>query len=441
MTDFSDPIRHGWHRRHFLRALAVGGVATAAGALPRSLLAAPRPLVVVTSYPDEVVARFEAAFEEAYPDYRLQIVWRMPHDALPYLSQPKQSGVDVFWSPSPRTFAQLKNQNAFRKLDIDTSGLPATIGRTQLADADNFYRATEMAGYGFAVNTTVLQKLEVPVPRDWTDLLDPRLAGQIALPSPARVGFAPVMIDIVLQAYGWQRGWAVWSELAAQSLLMERGATFVTDEVGAGKCAIGLSIDFFVNSAIANGAPLQFVYPQRGGINPAHIAIMAGTLNLDGARAFANFVLSPKGQALLTHADIRKLPVRPSAYEQLSTDYYRPFDAAAHGAFDYDNDRGRERLGVVTALFEHCIAYRHDEQAALWRQLRTLEAAGKSAAAAREQLCAMPLTEAAASSADNQKLFRNRVEGAEPTLNPLEANFRAFADQRIAAAQKLLVLA
>src|SRR5262245_18797718 len=95
------PFESGLRRREFLGALIVGSLAAAT---PYALLAAPRTLVVLTSYPDEVVSRFEAAFEAAHPDYRLQIVWRMPHDALPYLSQPKQSGVDVYWSPSPRTF-------------------------------------------------------------------------------------------------------------------------------------------------------------------------------------------------------------------------------------------------------------------------------------------------------------------------------------------------
>lgn len=32
-------------------------------------------MVVVSSYPDEVVSRFEAAFEKAHPQNRLRIVW------------------------------------------------------------------------------------------------------------------------------------------------------------------------------------------------------------------------------------------------------------------------------------------------------------------------------------------------------------------------------
>ena len=101
----------------------------------------------------------EAAFEKAWPAYRMQVVWRMPHDALPYLLQPRQGGVDVYWSASPRTFAAVRAAQAWRPLDIDRSGLPERLGKTALADPEGFYTATEVAGYGIAVHTGELARL------------------------------------------------------------------------------------------------------------------------------------------------------------------------------------------------------------------------------------------------------------------------------------------
>ena len=74
-------------------------------------LAADKPVskvVVMTSYPEEVVARFEAAFEKVHPGTRVEILWRRSGDALSYLRKPNQGNVDVYWtcllytSPSPR---------------------------------------------------------------------------------------------------------------------------------------------------------------------------------------------------------------------------------------------------------------------------------------------------------------------------------------------------
>lgn len=421
-------------RRRLLQGAAL---VIASAALP--LHAEPQTLTVMTSYPADVTERMQAAFEKTFPQYRMQIIWRMPQDALPYLQQPKQGGVDVYWSPSPRTFNQLKSEGAFRKLDIDLTGLPETIGKTRLRDTDNYFTATEMAGFGFAINSQSLIKLGIATPKTWRDLTNPKLAGQIAVPNPARVGFAPVLIDIPLQGYGWDAGWALWSEISGNADLLEQGGGFISDKVGAGQVAIGLSIDFFIASAIANGAPISFVYPDRGGINPAHIAITSGTEKLEAAKTFTSFVLSTQGQSLLTHADIRKLPVRPAAYEKLPTDYYRPFTAATRGELDYDNDRGRNRLGIVTALFDHALAYRHQEQKELWQKLHALEATGKPQPKLRKLLTSIPLTETEAANPELQKQFRDRLEGLQKQeLREPEHRWREATDKRIAAAQQLL---
>lgn len=424
-------------RRKFLAVTATAwGLATSrcAWAAPP-----PRPVVVMTSFQDELVSRFEAAFEKAYPAYRLQVIWRMPHDAAPYLRQPAQGGVDVYWAASPRTFAGLARDGVWRKLPVDRTGLPGRIGNTPLADSEGYYTATEMAGFGFAIAPAALAARKLPVPADWSDLADPQLTGQIALPIPARVGFAPPIVEIVLQAYGWERGWALWSQIAANAVLVDRGATFVTDEVGSGRCAIGVSIDFFVNSAIANGAPLGFVYPRHTGLNPAHAAITASSPNPAGARAFVDFLLSQAGQKMLAHPDIRRLPVRPSAYEGLPEGYFNPFAAAAAGQLQFDGEAARPRLGLSSALFQQMLVLPHDELKALWQRIRVAEAGGKPVAQARRRLETPPLTEVQAADEALRRQFANRLEGSEaPQMSALETGWQQFCREQRDAARRIL---
>lgn len=439
----SDQIQFSALRRRLLLALGAGaaGSLLAATALAAGKTRERQPVVVVTSYNDEVFSRFEAAFEKAWPQYKLQLVWRMPHDALPYLSQPKQSGADVYWSASPRNFAALAAAGAWQPLGIDLSGLPKTVGKARLTDADGLYTATEMAGYGFIVNPAALAKLGLAEPKDWTDLTAPAYAGQIVMPIPSRVGFAPVMVEILLQAYGWEKGWAVWSGIAGNAgSLMDRGSTFVTDEVGSGRRAVGLSIDFFAVAAIANGAPLRFAYPAHSGINPAHIAITKNAANPAGARAFAQFVLAANGgQKIITHREIHKLPVRPAVYRELPADYFNPFAAAEKGVFDYDGDLGRDRLGLLSALFEQMLIREHGELVALWQRLHRAEAAGKDVAAARKLLESPLITAAEAADPALQQPFRSRLEGAEPgSVGALEQRWQERSQANRAEAGRLL---
>ncbi|MCL2830897.1 MAG: extracellular solute-binding protein [Betaproteobacteria bacterium] len=396
-----------------------------------------RDIVVVTSYHDELVSRFEAAFEKANPAWRLRVIWRAAHDAMPMLRQPGPEGVDVYWSPSPGNFARLKAENLLRKLDIERSGLPGRLGNTQIDDADGYYAAFEVAGYGFAVNPAYLKEHDLPEPRDWIDLADPRYAGHLSLPNPARVAFATVIPDIPLQAYGWEKAWAMWSAIVANAKLAGRGGAFVTDEA-ANQRSIGISIDFFVAGAIAKGAPLRFIYPRHGGVNPSQVGILAGSQNPEGARAFASFVLSEAGQRLLTHPDIRRLPVRPSVYQGIGRDYFDPFAAAAAGEFSYDSKRGLKRLPVIAALFDTVLVRRQEKLALLWPKARKLE--GKRAEEAVRLLSSVPVSEAQADQDDWQQIFANRRDDkqAESKAVLLEREWAEETDARLARVEKLL---
>jgi phosphoglycerate transport regulatory protein PgtC len=404
--------------------------------------AAKEKLTVLTAYPEDVVSRFETAFERAYPDIDLVVLWRMPHDALPYLSQPKQGGVDVYWSASLRNFMVLKNQSTWQKLGISRQGLSDQLGALPLADPDGFFCATETAGYGFAVNPAYLQSHGLPMPKTWQDLADARYQGHLALPVPSKVGFAPMMIDSVLQQYGWDQGWAILAGIAANARLIESGATFITDGLGSGERGIGPAIDFFTASAIANGAPLQFVYPEPTAYSPAHIAITAASQHTDAARQFVAFVLSNAGQKLLFHPDIRKLPVRAAVYADKPDGYYNPFAAADLHPVVYDPVRALPRLALNNALFDRLFNDHHPRLQTLWQKLRTHEAAGKDERLTkiRQLLTAVPVDAKTAENPTLQQTFADRSTDAKAKAEAraLEQAWRQEIDRRYAEAEHLL---
>lgn len=316
----------------------------------QALLADTSKVIVMTSYPQEVVSQFEAAFEKQYPQYKLEILWRQSRDAMSYFKESGQP-VDVYWTPAQRNFAQLEKMQAFQSLDINLDGLPETVNGFPLREGHHI--ASEIAGYGIVSNPQALAAAGLPVPHDWTDLSQPTFKGKVALPIPSKVGYAPPLIDILLQGYGWQTGWNLLQTIAANAELVTSGATFITDDVASGRLLAGLTIDFFTASAIANGATLQFAYPKLTGYSPAHVAIMKQAANPEGARAFSAFILSEQGQRLLFHPDIRKLPVRPTVYADKPANYFNPFEN--NTAFTYDTRRGLARQEATNALFDAII--------------------------------------------------------------------------------------
>jgi ABC-type Fe3+ transport system substrate-binding protein len=112
--------------------------------------------------------------------------------------------------------------------------------------------------------------------------------------------------------------------IGANAQLLGECGNEVAADIGRGHAAIGLSIDFPVQSAIARGAPMRFPYPGATA-SPAHVAILRQAPHPENAAAFVSFVLSSGGQKLLFDPAIRRLPARPSAYASKPEGYVDPF--------------------------------------------------------------------------------------------------------------------
>ena len=404
------------------------------------LAAATEKVVVLTSYPQEVVTQFEAAFEQVFPQYRLEILWRQSRDAMSYLHQP-HGAVDVYWTPAQRNFAVLAKEGAFRKLDVDLSGLPKKIGGFQISDSDGYYAASETAGFGMAYHPGELQRLGLPVPTDWKTLAAPEFNGHVVLPIPSKVGYAPMLVDTLLQSYGWEQGWSVLEQVAANASLADAGATFISDDVGSGRYAVGATIDFFAVSAIANGKPLRFAYPEKVGYSPAHVAIFGEATHLVGAKAFASFVLSEQGQKLLYHPDIRKLPVRPAVYANKPEGYFDPFAAAQRASYDYDTASALARQEVVGALFDALITRHHAALKTMWGAIHQAEQKAPSdprLQEVRRHAGWLPLTLAQANDAALQQSFIKRDSHTEAIEQQWDAEVASHYAQATQLAQEIL---
>lgn len=311
--------------------------------------AASNEIVVMTSYPEEMVTQFTAGFEKAHSNIHVKVLRRHSGEALSILRDPGQHEVDVYWAPAQRNFLTLAKEGAFRRLSLDMTGLPDRVGNFTISDPAGFYAAFEIAGYGFAVNPQSLQEMNLPEPKDWTDLADPQWKDKIVFPTPDRVGFAPLMIEILLQGYGWDKGWELLQQIGSNARLMDKGGN-IADEVAGGRAVVGVSIDFFAQSAIANGAPIRFTYPGMTGYSPAQVAIMKRAPHQENARAFVAYLLSVEGQKFLFQSNLRRLPVRPAVYADKPAGYFDPFSIASNGP-SFNDERALARQRLNNALF------------------------------------------------------------------------------------------
>lgn len=320
-------------------------------------------VTVVTSFPQDLTGPFKAAFEEAYPEHQLEVVNRNTNAAVAFLQETRQSNTtDIFWASAPDAFEVLKSENLLAKVEIAAEGIPDRIGSYPINDPDGYYYGFAASGYGIMYNTRYVEANELPIAREWEDLMRAEYNGHVAMSSPSRSGTTHLTVETLLQGDGWKEGWAKWKWISGNMNTVTERSFGVPDAVNSGSAGFGIVIDFFGLASKASGFPVELVYPSVTAIVPANIGIIENAPSPEGAKAFVEFVLSPKGQQVLLNPAIMRLPVNPEAYANAPEGFPNPFDEDfAPGAIVFDVDKSGARYNLVNSLFDVMITYRLDE--------------------------------------------------------------------------------
>ncbi len=372
----------------------IGALLAAALAGPAG--AATKEVVVLTSFPKELFETYKQAFEARMPGVKVIVKQQQTNQAVTYLRETRsRPEADLFWVSAVDAFQTLKADGLLERVTLPKelmARMPPKIGSFPLHDPDGTYWGFAVSGYGLMWNTRYLALHKLPAPREWTDLTDPRYHGHLVISAPSRSGTTHLTIEVILQAYGWDKGWALLLQTGGNMGSITERSFGVPEAVISGQYGIGVVIDFFGLSAIASGHPIDFAYPSLTSVVPASVAVVKNGPNPDNARAFVQFLLSDEGQLRLFSPEIGRLPVVPALYGKAPKGYPNPFTMKL-GGVDFDDKRSSSRRNVVNSLFDHAITFRHAELKAAWgaiysadAQVAKAKAAGKNVEAALAQL-------------------------------------------------------
>ncbi|HUO64464.1 MAG TPA: extracellular solute-binding protein [Terriglobales bacterium] len=223
---------------------------------------------------------------------------------------------DVFWGGEPALFDKLAAQKLLAGLDVSPEvwdSIPASIGTPKavpLKDPARFWVGTALEVYGLVYHPRLLRQLGVPEPRDWEDVLNPRLKGQIVQSKPTRSSSSHATYVIVLQTKGETEGWEWLKRLAANTGAFVDSSRAVPAAVAKGEFAIGFAVpSYYAFEEKLSGFDIKFVAPKNAFVTPEPVAVLAGARNSRFAREFVAFLLSERGQRVLTERGL--FPITP----------------------------------------------------------------------------------------------------------------------------------
>lgn len=223
---------------------------------------------------------------------------------------------DIFWGGESALYDKLAQQKLVVKLDLPKAvidAIPATIGKPKpiyLKDPNGYWTGTVLEPYGLVYHPKVLQRLGVPEPKDWDDLLHPKLKGHVAQCAPSRSSSSHATYEVILQREGDEKGWAWLKRLAANTGIFTARSRDVPSVVARGEFAAGFAVPSYMafEDRLA-GFELKFVAPRTAWITPEPISVLAGCKHPKAAAAFIEYLLTERGQRVAMERGV--FPITP----------------------------------------------------------------------------------------------------------------------------------
>jgi iron(III) transport system substrate-binding protein len=152
---------------------------------------------------------------------------------------------------------------------------------------------------GFGYNSELIAKKKLPIPKTWGDLLKPEYKGEIQSANPASSGTAYTMIATLVQLMGEEKAFDYLKKLHGNIATYTRSGTGPIKAVARGEATISISFVHDGPGEKAQGFPLETITPADGtGAEIGSMSIVKGARNMDAAKKFYEWALTPSAQAL-----------------------------------------------------------------------------------------------------------------------------------------------
>jgi iron(III) transport system substrate-binding protein len=152
---------------------------------------------------------------------------------------------------------------------------------------------------GFGYNTELIAKKKLPIPKTWADLLKPEYKGEIQSANPASSGTAYTMVATLVQLMGEDKAFEYLKKLHGNIAAYTRSGTGPIKAVARGEATISISFVHDGPGEKAQGFPLETITPADGtGAEIGSMSIIRGARNVEAAKRFYEWALTPSAQAL-----------------------------------------------------------------------------------------------------------------------------------------------
>ncbi|WP_371933296.1 ABC transporter substrate-binding protein [Ruegeria discodermiae] len=249
------------------------------------------------------------------------------------------TGIDVAMTrkSSGETFAQIKAESSNPKGDVWWGGTgdphlqaaeegltaeylspmrdqlhPWAIAQAESAGNKTIGIYSGALGYGY--NSDLLAANNLPEPACWKDLLKPEYKGHVQMANPNSSGTAYTTLATMMQLFGEEEGFDFMKGLHKNINQYTKSGSAPIKAAGRGENTVGI---VFMHDAVkqaTSGFPVKVVAPCEGtGYEIGSMSIIDGARNMEEAKKFYDWALSPEAQNLALQVSAFQVPSNMSA--------------------------------------------------------------------------------------------------------------------------------
>lgn len=308
------------HRRTFLLSALAAGVA-----LPRSVTAQPAPAMdaeeaalyakakqegQVTWYVGQLTGEqadlVADAFSKRYPGIKVTVIRAAGQVIYARLNQDIRGGTpqcDLFGSTERNQLLGIKQKNLLLKWR--PRNMAKVLDAFKTIDPDGTFFATAINPIVMSYSTKAITD-PASAPKNWTDFLDPKWSGKMAVSHPGFSGSTAEWLVLMEKLYGAD----FIPRLAKQNPLIGRSMTDPIVSVANNERTFGLANITAAAPMVLAGNPLALIYPSDGALVTAFgSAVLANAPHPAAGQLLMEFLLSESTGTMLVQK-FGMLPIR-----------------------------------------------------------------------------------------------------------------------------------
>jgi len=198
---------------------------------------------------------------------------------------------------------------------------------------------------GFGYNTELLAKKKLAIPKTWNDLLKPEYKGEIQSANPSSSGTAYTMIATLVQLMGEDKAFDYLKALHRNVSQYTRSGTGPIKAVARGETAVSISFVHDGPGEKMQGFAVETLTPSDGtGAEIGSMSLIKGARNLEAAKRFYDWALTPSAQEMAAAAKQFQLPSHTAARVDPRVPDFKKIKFISYDYAKYGSSAERRRL-------------------------------------------------------------------------------------------------